>query len=113
MVKEYRYGMKFRGFSPMCQPKGVVRREDDNTGKYYDIIVYNRPLTNKEINDYELEEIEQPQRKKEKKYLIEKMLHKVIEDLPETIEINDALVYGTITIQEALRLFADKIESKQ
>jgi hypothetical protein len=39
----------------MCQPKeGFIRREDDMTGKYYDIIVYNRQLTEKEINDYEL-----------------------------------------------------------
>lgn len=51
----YRYGMKYRGFSPGCQPKGVVCREDDPTGKYYDVIIYNRELTNKEMDDYELE----------------------------------------------------------
>lgn len=54
---EYKYGMRLRGFSPMCQPHGVIRREDDTTGKYYDIIVYDRKLTEKEINDYELDEI--------------------------------------------------------
>ena len=55
---EYKYGMRLRGFSPICQPKdGFVRREDDTTGKYYDIIVYDRKLTEKEINDYELDEI--------------------------------------------------------
>lgn len=52
---EYRYGMKYRGFSPGCQPKGVVRREDDNNGRYHDIIVYDRELTEKELSDYELE----------------------------------------------------------
>ena len=57
---EYKYGMRLRGFSPMCQPKeGFIRREDDMTEKYYDIIVYNRQLTEKEINDYELDNIKE------------------------------------------------------
>lgn len=52
---EHKYGMRLRGFSIGCQPKaGLVRREDDLTGKYYDIIVYDRLLTEKEIEDYEL-----------------------------------------------------------
>ena len=52
---EYRYGMRLRGFSPGCQPKeGLLHREDDPSGKYYDIIVYNRELSEKEIRDYEL-----------------------------------------------------------
>ena len=38
----YRYGMKHRGFDPMCQLKeGLLHREDDPCRKYYDIIVYN------------------------------------------------------------------------
>ena len=53
---EFRYGMRLRGFSIGCQPmKGFLRREDDITGKYHDIIVYDRPLTGEEIWDYELE----------------------------------------------------------
>lgn len=53
---EYRYGMRLRGFAPMCQPKeGFVRREDDLTGKYYDILVYDRELTDKEVRNYELD----------------------------------------------------------
>ena len=55
MNNKYRYGMRLRGFSPMCQPRGVVDRLDDSTGKYYDIIVYDRELTDKEVNDYELD----------------------------------------------------------
>ncbi len=52
----YKYGMLHqRGFGPGCQPKGVIKREDDPTGKYYDIIVYDRELTEKEANDYELD----------------------------------------------------------
>lgn len=53
---KYRYGMRLRGFSPGCQPKdGFIDRQDDDTGKYYDILIYNRPLTDKELADYELD----------------------------------------------------------
>ena len=53
---EYRYGMRLRGFSPGCQPKeGFIDRQDDDTGKYHDILIYNRPLTEKELADYELD----------------------------------------------------------
>lgn len=55
---EYKYGMRLRGFSIGCQPmKGFLRREDDTTGKYYDILVYNRPLTESEISGYELDSL--------------------------------------------------------
>lgn len=55
---EYKYGMRLRGFSLGCQPmKGFLRREDDTTGKYYDILVYNRPLTESEIYSYELDSL--------------------------------------------------------
>lgn len=56
----YRYGMRLRGFAPMCQPKeGFVERQDDPTGRYYDILVYNRELTEKELRDYELDRLEE------------------------------------------------------
>lgn len=54
---EYHYGMRLRGFSPGAQPKEVLRREDDPTGKYHDIIVYDRKLSAAEIDDYELDEL--------------------------------------------------------
>ena len=57
MEKEFKYGMRLRGFSPGCQPKGVMRREDDPTGKYWDIIIYDRELTRKELVDYELDDL--------------------------------------------------------
>ena len=57
---EYRYGMRLRGFSPGAQPKGVLRREDDPTGKYHDIIVYDRPLSAEEISNYDLDTITTP-----------------------------------------------------
>lgn len=50
------YGMRLRGFSPGCQPKdGFVERQDDVTGKYHDILVYNRELTTEELKNYELD----------------------------------------------------------
>lgn len=55
---EHRYGMRLRGFSPGCQPKeGLLRREDDPTGKYWDILVYDRILTDQEIRSYDLDPI--------------------------------------------------------
>jgi hypothetical protein len=55
-MKTYTYGMRLRGFSIGCQPKeGFVERRDDISGLYYDVIVYNRKLTNKELDDYELD----------------------------------------------------------
>lgn len=51
----YTYGMRLRGFSPGCQPKGVVERRDDPSGKYWDILVYDRQLTEREVADYELD----------------------------------------------------------
>lgn len=49
------YGMRLRGFSPGCQPKGVAERLDDVTGKYHDILAYTRKLTAEEMFDYELD----------------------------------------------------------
>lgn len=50
----FKYGMRIRGFSIGVQPSGVVRREDDPTGKFWDIIVYDRELTTEEIRHYSL-----------------------------------------------------------
>lgn len=50
------YGMRLRGFSPGCQPmNGLMRREDDHAGNYWDILFYSRELTEQEIKDYELD----------------------------------------------------------
>ena len=54
---EHRYGMRLRGYSPGAQPKDVLRREDDRTGKYHDIIVYSRQLSADEVRSYELDEL--------------------------------------------------------
>ena len=52
----YAYGMRHRGFSPGCQPmSGLLERKDDESGRYYDILVYDRELSDKEVSDYELD----------------------------------------------------------
>ena len=52
----YKYGMRLRGFSPGCQPMdGFVERLDSRD--YWDELVYNRKLTDKEVRCYDLEYI--------------------------------------------------------
>lgn len=59
----YIYGMRLRGFSIGCQPmRGLHHREDDPAGRYHDILVYDRPLTEQEMNDYELDFIKEEER---------------------------------------------------
>lgn len=54
----YLYGIRLRGFSIGCQPMdGFVERLDDESGTYHDILVYDRELTQKEREDYELDRI--------------------------------------------------------
>lgn len=53
---KYRYGMRLRGFSIGCQPmNGFEERQDDPSGKYYDILIYSRRLTEQEVQAYELD----------------------------------------------------------
>ncbi len=59
----YIYGMMYRGYSPGCQPlNGLIDRKSDPTETYYDILFYDRRLSDDEIENYELEYI----RKEEK-----------------------------------------------
>ena len=56
MKTTYMYGMRLRGFAPGCQPmQGFLRRYDDPKGRYHDLLVYDRQLTSKELDDYELD----------------------------------------------------------
>ena len=51
----YVYGMRLRGFSPGCQPmEGLVEWLDGDVD-YYNILIYSRKLTVKELEDYELQ----------------------------------------------------------
>ena len=55
-MAKYRYGMRLRGFAPMCQPmKGLLDAEDDKEGRYWSLLLYDRKLTEKEVRDYELD----------------------------------------------------------
>ena len=55
----YRYGMRLRGFAPLCQPMdGLVKSEIGGiwNGRYYhNFLYYDRELTDKEIRAYELD----------------------------------------------------------
>ena len=54
----FKYGMRLRGFSLGCQPMGgLLQREDDPSGKYHDILVYDRELSEAELRDYELDDL--------------------------------------------------------
>ena len=53
--KLYKYGMRLRGFAPMCQPMGGLCIARDGNNKYYNYLYYERKLTDKEIEDYELD----------------------------------------------------------
>ncbi|TFI06002.1 hypothetical protein E4P35_14420, partial [Thiopseudomonas sp. 4R-3cl] len=49
----YLYTLKYRGVSPGCQPSDFVRFYKDD--KYrYEVLVYDRELTDDEIERYEL-----------------------------------------------------------
>ena len=55
----FRYGMRLRGFSIGCQPmNGFRERVDDPSGKYYDILLYDRELSDAEVSDYELDRLD-------------------------------------------------------
>lgn len=56
---KFMYGMRQRGFSIGCQPmKGFVKRLDSTINKYHDILIYDRELTQDEVNRYSLDLIE-------------------------------------------------------
>lgn len=49
----YLYTLKYRGVSPGCQPSDFVRFYNDNKHTY-EVLVYDRELTDDEIANYEL-----------------------------------------------------------
>jgi hypothetical protein len=59
-MKTYIYGMRLRGFSPGCQPmNGLLHWKEDDTGRYYDQLVYDRKLDAEELASYELDFIQE------------------------------------------------------
>lgn len=67
-MAEYKYGMRLRGFAPGCQPMdGLVEAQEgrcmgDSRRRYHNILLYNRKLTEDEIRDYELDDLNEVQR---------------------------------------------------
>ena len=63
MSKVYLYGMRLRGFAPMCQPMdGLMGRVTEPTclpsermRQYHDVLAYRRELSIDELDDYELD----------------------------------------------------------
>ena len=54
----YKYGMRLRGFSIGCQPmKGLLYNAEDPTGRYHDLLIYDRKLDESEMSEYELDYI--------------------------------------------------------
>lgn len=52
---QYAYGMRMRGYSIGCQPKeGFLERVEDISDTFYDILIYSRRLSEKEVDEYEL-----------------------------------------------------------
>ena len=55
-MKRYTYGMRARGFSPLCQPlNGLMEHWVSPSEEYYDLLEYNRRLTPEEEREYELD----------------------------------------------------------
>lgn len=48
----HKYGMREHGCSIGKQPMDFVKCEDDPTGKYYNILTYDRELSAEEIEQY-------------------------------------------------------------
>ena len=57
-TKKFRYGAIANNNLPGPIPmNGLLAKEDDSTGKYRYILVYSRRLLDKEMNEYELEDL--------------------------------------------------------
>lgn len=55
MAAKYKYGMKLRGYSVACQPlHRLTGVKEDNTGRYYNILTYDRQLELREMRLYGL-----------------------------------------------------------
>ncbi len=61
MTNNFEYGMKIRPFSIGCQPNGAIDVKEANKAQtgFYDIVVYDRELSDEEISKFELVRIEE------------------------------------------------------
>ena len=60
----YKYGMRLRGFAPMCQPmNGLVSADANGDSRYHSYLYYGRKLNDDEVRNYELDFIGEEKRK--------------------------------------------------
>lgn len=105
---EYRYGMRLRGYAPLCQPKeGLLRREDDASGEYYDILVYDRQLTQDEIRNYELDDLGRKYPQEILEVLSQSMDYSIDDSHLETLSPNE--VFDCVCTWEGLINYGDTI----
>lgn len=52
---EYLYGMRLRPAGPGCQPMNGLLRIAPGGGRYHSLLIYDRKLTDEELEDYELD----------------------------------------------------------
>lgn len=57
MMKKYIYGIRLRGCSIGTQSDGFEIIENTIEDKYYDLLAYDRVLTDDELKEYELDYI--------------------------------------------------------
>ena len=74
-MKVYWYELLYRGVSPGAFPKGAVTSDHDHTnsrGFKFGAVAYSSPLSDNQIENYELKEIEAPRELYDfEKYLLE------------------------------------------
>ena len=56
-MREYLYGMRLRPAGPGCQPLNGLLRIAPGGGQYHDLLIYDRRLTDEELEEYELDYI--------------------------------------------------------
>ncbi len=82
---KYFYGMRVRGFSPGCQPMdGFIERLDSTDDRYYDILTYDRLLSEENERHYSLTQLKQ----ENGKYVPVTTIKSYIEQNDKPIRIN-------------------------
>lgn len=122
-VVKYRYGMKSRPFSLGTQPDGQIDVEDEQTVdgvKYFNVVVYDHPLTAEEIKKYELVDLqssEANQTKEEGK--LQEQINSIIEkcqkimDKKKKLSLSDLAFFDkNMTIGERSRTVTDIIDGE-
>lgn len=78
MRTRFFYGMRVRGRGFGCQPNDFIEVRTDESDKYKDILIYNRELSEKELQEYQLDFI-----KKEEKIAVKSGYYFMIFDISD------------------------------